>query len=161
MNPLIYTVGHSSRTWDEFIALINHFNIQLLIDVRRYPGSQRFPHFAREYLKSGLKQDGLSYFWLGDLLGGFRTGSYEEYLQTTAYRKGIEKIMEIAVRNVSTIFCAEKNYANCHRIHIANTLFEEGCCIIHILNETQIIDHRKIVEMRRQIELSQLNLFNL
>ncbi len=161
MHQLIYTIGHSNRTWEEFIALLKHFEIQLLIDVRRYPGSQRFPHFDREYLKSGLEKYGLSYFWIGDLLGGFRTGGYEEYGQTPAYRKGVEKIMEIAARKVSTIFCAEKNYANCHRIHIANTLFEEGCQIIHIMRETEIADHRKLVEMRRQTELSQLDLFNL
>ncbi|MBN2090949.1 DUF488 domain-containing protein [candidate division KSB1 bacterium] len=160
MNKLIYTIGHSNRTWDEFISLLKHFEIQLLVDVRRYPGSQRFPHFDREYLKSGLEQQRLTYFWLGDLLGGFRTGGYEEYVQTTAYRKGVEKIMEIADRKVSTIFCAEKNYANCHRIHIADTLFDEGCQIIHILEETETIDHGDVVEKRRQTELSQLDLFN-
>lgn len=84
-----------------------------------------------------------------------------EFLPIAAYRKGIEKRMEITAQTVSTIFCAEKNSANCHRIHIANTLFEEGCQIIHILNETETTDHRNVVEMRQQSELSQLNLFNL
>jgi uncharacterized protein (DUF488 family) len=160
MKNVIYTVGHSNRTQPEFIALLKYFKIQALVDVRRYPGSQRFPHFDQENLKMELKNQGLLYFWLGDLLGGFRTGGYEDYLQTMAYKKGIQKIAEIASRLVSSIFCAEKNFGNCHRIHISETLFADGYPVLHILSENEIIDQQEVVERRQQNQLSQLNFFD-
>jgi uncharacterized protein (DUF488 family) len=160
MKNVIYTVGHSNRTQPEFLALLKHFKIQALVDVRRYPGSQRFPHFDQENLKMELKNQGLLYFWLGDLLGGFRTGGYEDYLQTMAYKKGIQKIAEIATRLVISIFCAEKNFANCHRIHISETLFADGHPVVHILNENETIDHQEVVERRRQDQVSQLDFFD-
>jgi len=68
----IFTVGHSTRSWPEFLQLLQKYAISLVIDVRAFPSSQRFPHFNREYLARELFGAGISYWWLGRELGGYR-----------------------------------------------------------------------------------------
>ena len=74
-NPrTIHTVGHSTRTIQVFVELLQAHSIDLLVDVRRWPTSKRFPHFAREALINSLTREGIDYTWRGDL-GGFRKPS--------------------------------------------------------------------------------------
>jgi len=70
--PVAYTVGHGSRTLEEFLALPKNNGIQCLVDIRAYPGSRRHPHFAREALASTLAAEDMRYVWEGPDLGGFR-----------------------------------------------------------------------------------------
>ncbi len=71
-DPLVFTVGHGNRTREEFVALLHQAGITLLLDVRRYPGSRRHPHFAREALEHALPVVGIAYRWEGERLGGRR-----------------------------------------------------------------------------------------
>jgi uncharacterized protein (DUF488 family) len=74
MTVKIYTIGHSTRTLDEFIALLREFKIETLVDIRRFPGSRRLPHFNRQELEKSLPCAGIEYIWLEDL-GGRRSAS--------------------------------------------------------------------------------------
>ncbi|HEY2918625.1 MAG TPA: DUF488 domain-containing protein, partial [Candidatus Binatia bacterium] len=67
----VHTIGHSTRTIEAFIELLDAHAIELLVDVRRWPGSKRHPQFNREALSASLKSNGIEYLWRGDL-GGFR-----------------------------------------------------------------------------------------
>src|SRR5262249_56688035 len=70
----IHTIGHSTRSIDDFVALLKAHAIELVVDVRRWPASRRFPHFRREALGKALAAVGMEYLWRGDL-GGFRQTS--------------------------------------------------------------------------------------
>ena len=69
---VIYTVGHSTRTFDDFASLLAGHGVEVVADVRRYPMSRRHPHFAREALEASLGREGIGYRWLGESLGGRR-----------------------------------------------------------------------------------------
>ena len=92
----IYTIGHSNRPLDEFIAILTKYKIEAVADIRRFPTSKRFPWYKRENLEIVLKKNGIKYFWLGDLLGGYRKGGYAQYMITEDYKKGIEEIIRIS-----------------------------------------------------------------
>ena len=79
----IHTVGHSTRTLEVFLKLLNTHRIELLIDVRRWPRSRRHPHFNRETLAASLADKGLDYTWRQDL-GGFRKAAHDS--PNTAWR---------------------------------------------------------------------------
>ena len=71
MSP-IFTVGHGARSLEELISVLSDGGINLLVDVRRYPGSKRHPHFAREALAEALPKGGVDYDWWGKSMGGRR-----------------------------------------------------------------------------------------
>jgi len=80
-DEVIYTLGTSDRTAEEFLALLGRLGVELVVDVRRFPTS-RFVHFKREELKRLLEGGGVSYIYLGEELGGYRRKGYEAYVGT-------------------------------------------------------------------------------
>ncbi|MDI6631705.1 MAG: DUF488 domain-containing protein, partial [Thermoanaerobacteraceae bacterium] len=72
--PVIYTVGTSTRSPEEFLALLRRYGIRAVVDVRRFPSSRRYPHFNRAALAAWLGEAGVTYHYLGDKLGGYRPG---------------------------------------------------------------------------------------
>ena len=142
---VVYTVGHSNRSLEEFIRLLERFRIVLVVDVRRWPTSRRFPWFERRALESALRSRGIAYAWLGDLLGGFRPGGYEAYMASDEYRKGIEvlrKLIDGEIRGYVAIMCRERLWFRCHRRFIADTLASLGYRVIHIVDESRTYVHR-------------------
>jgi len=131
---LIYTIGTSTRTIEEFISLCRKFKLQAVVDVRRFPVS-KFDHFKKDNLASKLRKWGVRYFYLGDVLGGFREKGYEKHTHTSEFIKGIEKLKEIASEFATAFVCAEKFPWRCHRRFIAQTLVQDGWRVIHILDE--------------------------
>ena len=83
-------------------------------------------------MKEALEREGLKYFWLGNLLGGFREGGYKSYMGTDEYREGIRRLVEIARNHRAAVMCAEKYWFRCHRRFISLTLTEMGWDVIHI-----------------------------
>ena len=141
---IVYTVGHSNRRLEEFLDILKSYNIRVLVDVRRFPKSRKFPHFNRDILKSALEKEGIVYYWLGDLLGGFRTGGYERYMKTEEFKDGIRKIMNIILKSPSVaIMCKEKFWFRCHRKFISNVLVKEGIEVIHIVDKEKTYTHPK------------------
>jgi uncharacterized protein (DUF488 family) len=136
--PTIYTIGSSTRTWEVFLAVLAAYGIRALVDVRRFPVSRRYPHFTRDHLGAELPPRGISYHWLGQSLGGYRTGGYEGYTRTAAYRDGIAAL-EVIGRECATAFlCAERLPSQCHRRFIAATLEQRGWQVVHILERDRL-----------------------
>jgi len=143
---MIYTLGTSTRSLEQFVEILKKFEIQVVIDVRRFPSSKRFPWFCKENLKEALEKEGISYIWLENL-GGYRKEGYLSYTKTREYEEGIEKIIELSNRKVC-IICAELLWFRCHRRFIADDLVSRGFEVVHILDKNKVEKHeyRKFIE---------------
>ncbi len=133
---IIYTIGHSNRGLEEFLSILKSYDISLVVDVRRFPSSRKFPHFDRESLKPVLEGSGIRYEWLGELLGGFRKGGYVSYMKTEEFRKGLNELIDLieSWKNPA-IMCKERLWFKCHRRFIASALRERGYRIVHIIEK--------------------------
>jgi len=139
---IIFSMGHSNRDFEEFLRILKNYNIKNLIDVRRFPSSRKFPHFNKNYVEEKMKENGINYIWLGELLGGKRRiksnipfGSYIEYMKTDEFKEGIKKIEEICKDGNTLFFCAEKFFWKCHRKFISRELIKKGYEIIDIIED--------------------------
>jgi len=155
---LVYTLGHSSRSIEEFMSIITTYNIKYVIDVRRFPSSRKFPHFNRQYLQEELAKKNIRYVWLGLFLGGkrgyvpgaekftcFKAQGYRNYvaLMNTDEWKRAFNILKIIVRKGTTvILCAERLPWRCHRKLISDALIAEDFEVIHIIDTDRIIPHK-------------------
>jgi uncharacterized protein (DUF488 family) len=135
---VIYTVGTSTRTFEEFLALLQEHDIEDVVDVRSFPTSGRFPHFKRDNLAKDLESAGIHYTYLGKELGGFRKGGYVAYMETDSFRKGLERLEEIGKGKRAAFFCSERFPWKCHRRWIAGRLAERGWQIIHIIERGKV-----------------------
>lgn len=111
-NKTIWTIGHSTRSLDEFIAMLKAFQIELVADIRSFPGSRRYPHFNKEALEISLPQNKLKYIHLRDLGGrrkarpdsvntGWRVAAfrgYADYMETDAFKIAIKELEAIALK---------------------------------------------------------------
>jgi uncharacterized protein (DUF488 family) len=126
----LWTIGHSTRTLDEFVAALKSFGIRSLVDVRRFPASRRNPQFKTDALKKGLHREGIDYVYLGDELGGWRKAApgspnvglrntsfrgYADWMDSVAFRKGIDALLRVARSGPTCVMCAERPVSNCHR----------------------------------------------
>jgi len=145
MSKIVYTIGHSNRSIEEFVNILKRYNIKLVIDVRRFPTSRKYPWFNRDFLEKYLKNLDIGYVWLGEYLGGFREGGYENYMKTEQYRYGISllvRYIENLDHGFCTIMCSERLWFRCHRRYISNTLVEFGYDVIHIIDIDKVQKHR-------------------
>jgi uncharacterized protein (DUF488 family) len=155
MAVTIWTIGHSTRSLEEFLELLSASNIEAVADVRRYPGSRRWPHFARDSLDTALQNRGLVYMWFPEL-GGRRTPSpdssntawrsaafrgYADYMATEAFAEGLERLINLASGLPTAIMCAESLWWRCHRGLIADVLRWLGFEVIHILGPGSTAHH--------------------
>jgi uncharacterized protein (DUF488 family) len=141
MHPLIYSIGHSSLSIDQFFHVLQHYQIEAIADVRRFPGSQKYPHFERMRLAEHLQHANISYFWLGEKLGGFRKEGYHAYAKTDQFFSGLQQLINIASQQVTAFMCAEKSFINCHRRFIADQLLSQKWNVIHIVDENLTDPH--------------------
>lgn len=128
----IFTIGHGALTREEFLRRLQVHDIKALADVRRFPTSKRQPQFARVNLAAALNEKGIVYHWLGETLGGYRTGGYEAYVSTDAFRRGCEVLIRLAQAQPLAFMCAELDYRGCHRRFIAACLQHRGIDVWHI-----------------------------
>ena len=144
----VYTVGHSTRGLDEFIALLARHGIAHVADVRAFPASRRHPHFNREPLAGELGPRGIAYSH-HPALGGRRTPSrdsrnaawrnagfrgYADYMQTADFRRGIDGLLLVAGAAPTAVMCAESVPWRCHRSLIADALLVRGAAVLHVLD---------------------------
>ena len=140
----IYTVGHSTRSLDEFVGVLTAHGVRLLCDVRSRPGSRRHPHFARESLERALPE----YVWLGRELGGLRK-SYEEHMRSEEFDKGIGRLVYLAEQQPVAVMCAERDWRDCHRRFLSDHLTAVlGFKVIHILDRIAAEVHTRSREAR-------------
>jgi uncharacterized protein (DUF488 family) len=151
----IWTIGHSTRTAEEFIALLQGQAIAALADVRRFPGSRRHPQFGQEQLAKSLAGASISYTHFPEL-GGRRPArpdspntawrneafrGYADYMMTEEFRKGVQRLLELAGQKRTAILCAEALWWQCHRGLIADYLKVRGHKIVHIVGPGKIEEH--------------------
>jgi uncharacterized protein (DUF488 family) len=129
---LIYTLGTSTRSPQEFLELLLGHSVGVVVDVRRFPTS-RFEHFQGERLRGLLRQVGIDYIQMGRELGGHRPGGYQNFTATAEFQKGIGKLEEIASERATAIVCAERFPWRCHRRFIALALEARRWQVIHII----------------------------
>lgn len=152
----LWTIGHSTRSSDEFLALLHVHDIQRLIDVRRHAGSRRYPHFHSDALAQSLPMAGLSYEEL-PALGGRRTAradspnsgwknasfrGYADYMQTEEFDRALEELMAQGENDRTAIMCAEAVPWRCHRSLVADALVARGWDVTHILGAGQGKPHQ-------------------
>ncbi|MBI5665595.1 MAG: DUF488 domain-containing protein [Nitrospirae bacterium] len=133
----IYTLGTGLRSLEDFIEILNSFNIEAVIDVRSYPSS-KLEHFRRANLENTLSKEKIEYHYLGKELGGFRKGGYENYSLTKEFELGISLLENIVVDKTSVIICAEHFPWKCHRRFIARALHKEGWIVEHIIDKGKV-----------------------
>ncbi len=152
----IWTIGHSTRAIDEFVSLLKENGIELLADVRTWPGSRRYPQFNKEALMESLNAHGIRYEHFPEL-GGRRTPKlesrntawrntsfrgYADYMETEQFQTGIERLLDVAAATGPTaIMCAEAVWWRCHRALIADHLKARGVEVIHILSANKVEPH--------------------
>jgi uncharacterized protein (DUF488 family) len=152
----IWTIGHSTRTIDEFTSLLEATGIKLLADVRAWPGSKRYPQFNKDALAESLTAHGICYEHFPELGGKRKSGpdsrntawrnasfrGYADYMETEQFRKGIERLLEVAVEAGPTaIMCAEAVWWRCHRSLIADYLKARGIEVLHVLGANKVEPH--------------------
>lgn len=130
----IYTLGTSTRSLEDFFSILKAFGIKGIADVRRFPRSRKFSHFNKEKIEEESREQNLSYHWLGDHLGGFRKGGYENYKKEPSYLEGLQKVEALAEEHPFVLICAERFPWKCHRLQISQSLVERGWDMIHIID---------------------------
>jgi uncharacterized protein (DUF488 family) len=149
----IYTIGHSTRSLEEFLEILKNFQIQLVVDVRRFPSSKKFPWFDEENLEEELKKNGIDYIHFPEL-GGYRKEGYETFSKTEEFSKALEKLIGVVNEKKAAIMCAESLWWRCHRRYIANALAEKGFQVLHIFNKEKIQEHKlKEKEVEEKMKL--------
>jgi|UniRef100_A0A7V3RIA1 uncharacterized protein (DUF488 family) len=133
----IYTLGTGTRGIKVFFRILKDFQIDTIVDVRRFPTS-RFEEFKKEKLIHYCIEEGVEYIYFGCELGGYRKNGYEEWTKTQEFKSGIDKICKIAENKTLCIICAETLPWKCHRRYIGAELTRLGFNVIHIIDENHV-----------------------
>jgi uncharacterized protein (DUF488 family) len=153
---VVWTIGHSNRTFDEFALALRDAQIELIVDVRRFPGSRRLPQFASEALQAELETRGIAYDWIPALGGRRRTGSesadtgwthpafraYAAHVETEEFAEGLFELLMLAGGLRTAIMCAEVLWWRCHRRIIADVLVSLGVQVVHLFAPEKREVHR-------------------
>jgi uncharacterized protein (DUF488 family) len=151
----IWTIGHSTRSFEEFLLLLQGENIELLVDIRTYPGSRRFPHFNKESLSVSLPKENIDYKHMVGL-GGRRKPDkdsqniawrhpsfrgYADYMQTPEFKEQIEILERDATTKRTAYMCSEAPWWKCHRALVSDFLKVHGWKVNHIMEKGKITEH--------------------
>lgn len=143
----VYTIGHSTREWDDFVSVLQTHQIKTLFDVRAFPMSRRLPHFNREHMETALAEAGIEYVWEKDLGGrrskslekspntGLRNDSfrnYADYMLTPTFPQAVARVLKSAEAKPTAIMCAERVFFHCHRMLVSDYLTLHGHEVLHI-----------------------------
>ena len=151
----VFTIGHSTRSIEEFIDLLAAHAIERLIDVRKIPQSRHNPQFGREQLSASLEHAGVHYTHLPGLGGlrrprkdstntGWRNASfrgYADYMQTGEFEENLDRCIELAKEEQVALMCAEAVPWRCHRSLIADALLARGIDVREIASATAARAH--------------------
>lgn len=158
--PRIYTIGHSTRPFDDFVTLLLSFEIEALADVRNYPGSRWFPQFNQARMRNALVEHRIEYEHFKDLGGRKDTDAvkpnapgikrakhhsafdgYARYMKTEAYADAIQRLTQLALNSRVAFMCAEADWRKCHRSLMADDLKQKGWDVLHITGVEQSEPH--------------------
>lgn len=151
----IWTIGHSTRSFEEFLALLHSFDIELIADVRNYPGSRKYPQYNQDALELSLPQDNIQYVHIKNL-GGRRKANpdsknngwrhpafraYADYMETQSFKEGIKELEKIAAKQRTAYMCSEALWWRCHRAMVSDYLKFHGWTVMHIMNIGKAEEH--------------------
>lgn len=158
----IYTIGHSSHSEDVFNTMLKETGIELLADVRAFPGSRKWPQFSKDEFPVWLEAEGIAYKHFSRLGGrrrkskdiqddrnaGWRNQSfhnYADYTLTEEFQEGITELLEKAAAQRTAYCCSERHPSRCHRLLISNYLTANGHRVLHIIDgkkgAVDIVEH--------------------
>ncbi|MEO8863255.1 MAG: DUF488 domain-containing protein [Candidatus Saccharimonadales bacterium] len=151
----IFTIGHSTRTIEEFIDLLQGHGIKQLVDIRSIPHSRFNPQFGQDKLKQSLEDSQIAYIYLKKL-GGLRPlvkdsindgwhnksfRNYADYMQTSGFEEGIDELIELSNNELSAIMCAEAVPWRCHRSLVSDALLQRDFKVCEIIGKTNTREH--------------------
>ncbi len=151
----IWTIGHSTHPPEEFIGMLKSFDIDLVVDVRSFPGSRKFPQFNKEAIEDSLPENGIKYSHL-KTLGGRRKADpeskhtiwrhpafrgYADYMDTAEFETGMEELVKLAETKRVAYMCSEAMWWRCHRSMISDYLKSKGWTVMHIMAIDKTNEH--------------------
>jgi uncharacterized protein (DUF488 family) len=152
----LWTIGHSTRSIEEFLSTLQSARIELVVDVRRFPGSRRLPQFDSAALQTELERAGIAYHWIA-ALGGRRRPlpgtddlawthpafrAYAGYIDSEEFAEGLFELLMLAGGLRTAIMCAEVLWWRCHRRLIADVLVSLGVDVVHLFDVGKSAPHR-------------------
>ena len=157
MGATVFTIGHSNRGAEQFIALLARHDVSHLVDIRAFPRSRRYPQFDRAALEGALASAGVAYSWHGKALGGFRKPrrdsrhlaladsafrGFADHMDSTQFQDAVRDVEALAADGVPALMCAEADPGHCHRQFIADYLCRRGVTVQHIMGDGQAPAHQ-------------------
>lgn len=152
---VVYTVGHSTHTLEIFISMLQSFGIQALVDIRRFPGSRKFPDFNKDALAAAMQNAGIVYTHLQGLGGrrkvqqnskndrwrntSFR--AYADYMETEDFTTAMAELEALALKQPTAYMCSEAVWWRCHRALVSDYLKAKGWTVLHIMAEGKAQEH--------------------
>lgn len=152
---VIYTIGHSTLGIDDFIHILKTYKIKLLVDIRRLPGSSKYPQFNQLELKNQLLENNIQYEYL-EALGGRRRAKkdslntrwknasfrgYADYMETDEFAAAIKALQAMALKKRTAYMCAEVVWWRCHRSMVSDYLKARGWQVLHIFSASKAVEH--------------------
>jgi uncharacterized protein (DUF488 family) len=154
----LFTIGHSTHPIERFVELLRRQDVEVLCDVRRFPGSRRNPQFNVGPLRDSLADAGIQYKPFGEELGGRRKAGrvphgpaavwrndafrgYAEYMETPEFTAGLERLEQLGRERRTAVMCAEGDWHRCHRRLISDALSRRGWRVIHIRPDGRNEEH--------------------
>lgn len=151
----IWTIGHSTHSFEEFFAILKSFDIECIADIRSFPGSRKFPQFNRESLEISLPLNEVKYAHIKNLGGrrkvdpGSKNTSwrhpafrgYADFMETETFREGITELIQIASKTRTAYMCSEAVWWRCHRSMVSDYLKADGWKVMHIMGVQKAVEH--------------------
>lgn len=153
---MVRTVGHGTLAADDFASLVKAAGVEMVVDVRRFPGSRRHPHFGRDEMEHWLPESSIGYRWLPSL-GGRRSPApesvhvglrnpqfraYADHMESEEFAAGVAELLALAASASAAVMCAESVWWRCHRRLLADHLvLVESQAVEHLFHDGRLQSH--------------------
>jgi len=154
-NKIVWTIGHSTRTLEKLVEMLRSFEIELVADIRSYPGSRRYPQFNKESLEVSLPENNIQYVHIKKLGGRRKVNpeskntvwrheafrGYADYMETEKFKEGIRELEKISLQQRTAFMCSEAVWWRCHRSMVSDYLKAHGWKVMHIMDVGKEEEH--------------------
>ena len=151
----VWTIGHSTHSLNELVAMLHSFNIETVVDIRSYPGSRKFPQFNKEALEVSLPENNIEYLHLKKLGGRRKVNpesknttwrhaafrGYADYMESESFAEGIKELIVIALEKRTAYMCSEAVWWRCHRSMVSDYLKAHDWDVQHIMGVNKASEH--------------------
>jgi uncharacterized protein (DUF488 family) len=151
----IWTIGHSTHPLKEFVEMLQSAAIEVVVDIRSLPGSNKFPQFNKEALEKSLSENGIEYLHLENLGGRRKTKpdsknmiwrnksfrGYADYMETAQFKEGLKKLQSLALEKHTAMMCSEAVWWRCHRSMVSDELKAQDWKVWHIMGVDKVTEH--------------------